>query len=157
MTANTTTDLRQTMDDQGYVVLGGFVEPAVPPRVEDGCMQFITDTHKLGVVPYESREHYLEITDRELKRRLDQAVDIETDPGDVVLFSRWIIGAAMRILKMMGARGSPGGCGNFAPWGRRYSANPVRVALRDRRPDLRSGVETDDGVVRQSAERSPSC
>ena len=67
----------------------------VPARVENGCMQFIPGTHKLGVVPYESREHYLEIADRELKPRLDQAVDIETDPGDVVLFSNLLFHQGM--------------------------------------------------------------
>ena len=51
--------------------------------------------HKLGVVPYELREHYLEIADRELKPRLDHAVDIETDPGDIVLFSNLLFHQGM--------------------------------------------------------------
>ena len=49
-------------------------------------MQFIPGTHKLGIVPHEQRLHYLEITREYLEPRLDQAVPIEVDPGDVVLF-----------------------------------------------------------------------
>ena len=59
----------------------------VPARQENGCMQFIPGTHKLGVAAYTRGEHYLEIAAEELRPRLDQAVDIETDPGYVVLFS----------------------------------------------------------------------
>jgi len=61
--------------------------PLVPARVENGCMQFIPGTHKLGVVPHVDRPHYLEIVEAELKPRLKDAIDIEVDPGDVVLFS----------------------------------------------------------------------
>ena len=60
--------------------------PLVRARVENGCMQFIPGTHKLGVVPHEQRRHYLEIAREYLEPRLDQAVAIEVDPGDVVLF-----------------------------------------------------------------------
>jgi len=59
----------------------------VPARPENGCMQFIPKTHKLGIVPHESRKYYLEIADSELKPRLKDVVDVITDPGDVVLFS----------------------------------------------------------------------
>ena len=61
--------------------------PLVPARVENGCMQFIPSTHKLGVVPHAMKRYYLEIEDRFLAPRLDQAVDIELEPGDVVLFN----------------------------------------------------------------------
>ncbi len=61
--------------------------PLVPARPENGCMQFIAGTHKLGVVAHESREHYLEIADRELSPRLKDVVDVTADPGDVVVFS----------------------------------------------------------------------
>lgn len=61
--------------------------PLVPATVENGCMQFIHCTHKLGVVPHVDRPHYLEIVESELKPRLKDAVDVEMDPGDVVLFS----------------------------------------------------------------------
>ncbi len=60
--------------------------PLVPATVENGCMQFIPGTHRLGVVPHEKRHYYLEIAQDELDLRLDQAVDVVTDPGDVVLF-----------------------------------------------------------------------
>jgi phytanoyl-CoA hydroxylase len=61
--------------------------PLVPATVENGCMQFIPGTHKLGVVPHERRTHYLEIARDQLEPRLSQAVDIVMNPGDVVLFS----------------------------------------------------------------------
>ena len=60
--------------------------PLVPARVKNGCMQFVPGTHKLGVVPHEKREYYLEIAQAELDLRLGQAISIEVDPGDVVLF-----------------------------------------------------------------------
>ncbi|MCC7518968.1 MAG: phytanoyl-CoA dioxygenase family protein [Verrucomicrobiae bacterium] len=60
--------------------------PLVPARVENGCMQFIPGTHKLGVVPHVKKKFYLEIAAEQLAPRLAQAVDIELDPGDVVLF-----------------------------------------------------------------------
>lgn len=60
--------------------------PFVPARVENGCMQFIPGTHKLGPVPHERRQFYLEITTTVLDAHRDRAVNIELDPGDVVLF-----------------------------------------------------------------------
>jgi ectoine hydroxylase-related dioxygenase (phytanoyl-CoA dioxygenase family) len=60
--------------------------PFVPARVENGCMQFIPGTHRLGPVPHERRQYYLEIAQDVLVPRADQAVNIELDPGDVVLF-----------------------------------------------------------------------
>ncbi len=59
----------------------------VPARPENGCMQFIPGTHKLGIVPHENRQYYLEIAQSELEPRLKDVVDVITDPGDVVLFS----------------------------------------------------------------------
>ena len=62
--------------------------PVVPATVENGCMQFVPGTHKLGVVPhFEKNKYYLEIVEKELQPRSSQAVNIEMDPGDVVLFS----------------------------------------------------------------------
>ncbi|WP_135556481.1 phytanoyl-CoA dioxygenase family protein [Paenibacillus cymbidii] len=61
--------------------------PLVPATKENGCMQFIPGTHKLGTVPHEKREHYLQIADAYLSPRLAEATDIELDPGDVVLFN----------------------------------------------------------------------
>jgi len=60
--------------------------PLVPASVENGCMQFVPGTHKLGVVPHEKRAVYLEIAPDYLDPRRAQAVDIELNPGDVVLF-----------------------------------------------------------------------
>lgn len=60
--------------------------PLVPARVGNGCMQFVPGTHKLGVVPHAQKTHYLEIEKDYLEPRLSEAVDIEVDPGDVVLF-----------------------------------------------------------------------
>lgn len=60
--------------------------PLVPARVENGCMQFIPGTHKLGSVPHIQKEHYLEISPEYIGPRLNQAANIELDPGDVVLF-----------------------------------------------------------------------
>lgn len=60
--------------------------PLVPARVENGCMQFIPGTHNLGAVPHLQKQHYLEIAPEHLDPLINQAVDIELDPGDVVLF-----------------------------------------------------------------------
>jgi ectoine hydroxylase-related dioxygenase (phytanoyl-CoA dioxygenase family) len=60
--------------------------PLVPARAENGCMQFIPGSHQLGAVPHEQRPHYLEIAREYLEPRLDQAVPIEADPGNVILF-----------------------------------------------------------------------
>ena len=47
-------------------------------------MQFIPGTHKLGVVNHVNRRYYLEIIEDQIKPRLDQAVDVVCDPGDIV-------------------------------------------------------------------------
>ena len=60
--------------------------PLVPAREENGCMQFIPGTHRLGVVPHERRQYYLEIAADQLQPRMEKAVSIEVDPGDVILF-----------------------------------------------------------------------
>ncbi|MEZ4861488.1 MAG: phytanoyl-CoA dioxygenase family protein [Caldilineaceae bacterium] len=60
--------------------------PLVSAYVENGCMQFIPGTHRLGVAPHERRDYYLEISQDALAPRLAQAVNIELDPGDLVLF-----------------------------------------------------------------------
>ncbi|MCW8130551.1 MAG: phytanoyl-CoA dioxygenase family protein [Planctomycetota bacterium] len=58
----------------------------VPARRANGCMQFIPGTHRLGLAPYTKQKHYLEIDRAHLDPHLPRAIDIETDPGDVVLF-----------------------------------------------------------------------
>jgi phytanoyl-CoA hydroxylase len=79
----------QMKTDQGVDALRmvNVWSPLVPARVENGCMQFVPATHKLGVVPHVQKEYYLEIDPEHLKPHLPQAINIELDPGDVVLFS----------------------------------------------------------------------
>ncbi len=60
--------------------------PLVSARRENGCMQFVPGTHKLGVVQHLKKEFYLELTPEVLEQYEPQAIDIELDPGDVVLF-----------------------------------------------------------------------
>ena len=60
--------------------------PLVPATVENGCMQFVPGTHTLGVVPHVKKEHYLEIDPQHLDPRRSDAIPIELDPGDIVLF-----------------------------------------------------------------------
>ena len=60
--------------------------PFVPARVANGCMQFIPGTHKLGPVPHERRQYYLEIAPTILAEHSERAINIELDPGDIVLF-----------------------------------------------------------------------
>ncbi len=60
--------------------------PFVPARVANGCMQFIPGTHTLGPVPHERRQYYLEIAASVLDAHRARAVNIELDPGDLVLF-----------------------------------------------------------------------
>jgi ectoine hydroxylase-related dioxygenase (phytanoyl-CoA dioxygenase family) len=60
--------------------------PFVPARVENGCMQFVPGTQRLGQVRHERRQYYLEIAPDVLAPYADQAINIELDPGDIVLF-----------------------------------------------------------------------
>ncbi len=58
----------------------------VPAHIENGCMEFVPGTHRLGLVPHEQREHYLEIAEDYLAPRRQEAVAIEAEPGDMILF-----------------------------------------------------------------------
>jgi phytanoyl-CoA hydroxylase len=69
--------------------------PLLPARREHGCMQFAPKTHKLGLVPYHQKGIHLEIDNDALKPYLDQAVDIEVDPGDVVIFHNMLFHQGM--------------------------------------------------------------
>lgn len=60
--------------------------PLVPATTHNGCMEFAPGTHRLGVVPHEKREHYLEIASDQLNRYVGETVAVELEPGDVVLF-----------------------------------------------------------------------
>jgi len=62
--------------------------PLVPANTENGCMQFIPKTHKLGLVSHSRKnKYYLELDEKVLNPLLDQAIDIELNPGDIVIFS----------------------------------------------------------------------
>ncbi len=61
--------------------------PLVPATAENGCMQFVPGTHKLGLVPHLNKKYYLEIEGDVLQPRLPEAVNVEMIPGDVVFFS----------------------------------------------------------------------
>jgi ectoine hydroxylase-related dioxygenase (phytanoyl-CoA dioxygenase family) len=61
--------------------------PLVPARVENGCMQFVPGSHRQGVVTHERETHYLKISDAVIGPVETRAVNIEVDPGDVVVFS----------------------------------------------------------------------
>jgi ectoine hydroxylase-related dioxygenase (phytanoyl-CoA dioxygenase family) len=61
--------------------------PLVPATVENGCMEFIPCSHRLGVVPHERDEYYLRISDDALRPVERNAIPMEVNPGDAVLFS----------------------------------------------------------------------
>jgi len=54
-------------------------------------MRFIPKTHKLGIVKHIEKEYYFEIDSQVLDPLLDQAVDVELDPGDIDLFNNLLL------------------------------------------------------------------
>lgn len=64
--------------------------PLVPARRANGCMQFVPGTHRIGLVAHERREYYLEISADDLAAHESAAIDMECDPGDVILFSNML-------------------------------------------------------------------
>ncbi|MDA0335398.1 MAG: phytanoyl-CoA dioxygenase family protein [bacterium] len=64
--------------------------PLVPARRANGCMQFVPKSHRLGLARHERRRHYLEISAAEITAQQAHAIDVECDPGDVVLFSNML-------------------------------------------------------------------
>lgn len=69
------------------LVMANVWAPLVPATVENGCMQFIPGTHKLGVVPHEKGDHYDgEIVASHLDPHLKDAIPIELGVGDAVVF-----------------------------------------------------------------------
>jgi phytanoyl-CoA hydroxylase len=61
--------------------------PLVTVDQTSGCLQFIPGSHRQGVVPH--RDWFLSqvhICDQYIQPVLDQAISIELDPGDVVVF-----------------------------------------------------------------------
>jgi phytanoyl-CoA hydroxylase len=75
-----------TGEEAGALRMVNVWTPLVPATVENGCMEFIPGTHRLGVVPHEVKPYYLEITQEHLAPYANQTVAIEAEPGDVVLF-----------------------------------------------------------------------
>ena len=61
--------------------------PLVPVTLENGCMEFVPGSHKHGVVPHEKDEYYLRIHADYIDPVETEAVRIEIDPGDAVIFS----------------------------------------------------------------------
>lgn len=61
--------------------------PLVPVSRTNGCMEFVPGSHLQGVVPHQRKEHYLEIVPESLDPVRKDAVPIEVNPGDIVLFN----------------------------------------------------------------------
>ena len=59
----------------------------VPATRENGCMQFVPGSHTSGTVGHEDKGRYIEIEERFLAPVQDKIIDVELDPGDVVMFS----------------------------------------------------------------------
>ena len=66
--------------------------PIVPATAANGCMQFVPGSHKLGLFHHSwANKYFLIIDDEAIARYEPQAVDIELNPGDVVLFSNMLL------------------------------------------------------------------
>ena len=78
---------RNQEGDVGALRMVNVWAPLVPATVENGCMQMIPGSHKLGIVPhFERNRYYLEIEPEYLQPHLSRAVSLEMDTGDVALF-----------------------------------------------------------------------
>ena len=64
--------------------------PLVPARRGNGCMQFVPGSHRIGLATHERREHYLEISADDIAAQASRAIDVECEPGDVILFSNML-------------------------------------------------------------------
>ena len=80
-------DAGYTSTDADILRMVNVWTPLVPSNVENGCMQFVPGSHRGGVAPHEKDEYYLRIRDDYIQPVEDQAITIEIDPGDVVIFS----------------------------------------------------------------------
>ena len=111
--------------------------PLVPARVTNGCMQFLPGTHLAGLLPHEQREFYLEIPARALAPYRDQVVDIELDPGDVVVFHN-----------MLCHRGLPNQS-NSIRWSMDWRYQDARQpTLREEQGHLARSLKTPQQIVR---------
>ena len=64
--------------------------PMVDATEENGCMQFIPASHRLGIQKHIERQEYLELDPAIMEKCVDQAVSIEAKRGDVVLFGQYL-------------------------------------------------------------------
>ncbi len=114
--------------------------PLVPATVENGCMQFIPGTHKLGIVPHQWKtRYYLEIETAWVESRKAQIVDVEMNPGDVVLFSNMLFHQGLPN-RTRGVRWS-------ADW--RYQ-DATQSTLRTEKGHLARSERRPDAVVRSA-------
>ena len=61
--------------------------PLVPVNRRNGCMEFVPESHKNGVVRHNKDQYYLQIHNEALEPLIKRAIPIEINPKDVVIFS----------------------------------------------------------------------
>jgi len=61
--------------------------PLVPVNRRNGCMEFVPESHRNGVVQHNKDQHYLRIQNDALSPLIKRAIPIEINPKDVVIFS----------------------------------------------------------------------
>ncbi|MBT3266811.1 phytanoyl-CoA dioxygenase family protein [Candidatus Poribacteria bacterium] len=83
-------DAGYTASDADVLRMLNVWTPLVPATRENGCMEIVPGSHKRGVVRHEKDTYYLRIADEVIRPLEDEAVAIECDPGDVVLFSNLV-------------------------------------------------------------------
>ena len=62
--------------------------PLVKATTDNGCMQFIPCSHKLGIQKHVDTKEYLQLAPEAVEPLQQQAVNVEVNPGDVVLFGQ---------------------------------------------------------------------
>lgn len=80
-------DAGYTSSDADILRMMNIWTPLVAVNELNGCMQFVPGSQRQGVVPHEKDLYYLRIRDDYIKPLEVQAISIEIDPGDVVIFS----------------------------------------------------------------------
>ena len=61
--------------------------PLVPVNRRNGCMEFVPESHRNGVVQHNKDQYYLRIHNDALSPLIKRAIPIEINPKDVVIFS----------------------------------------------------------------------
>ena len=61
--------------------------PLVPVNRRNGCMEFVPESHRNGVVRHNKDQYYLRIHNDVLSPLIKRAIPIEINPKDVVIFS----------------------------------------------------------------------